>query len=568
MNKRITQFAITALAIALAMPSFAQVISHTWSKQYGGTKSAIVNSLATDASGNVYSIGYFEETADFDPGPGIFNLTSGGKTDIFVAKLDADGGFLWAKNFSGPGSDRGYSLAADGSGNIYVTGGFGQTVDFDPGPATVTLTAIFPESIFICKLDPDGNLIWVKQFQSTVSNHRGSSITIDPAGDIITAGFFDGPTDLDPGPGTFNLTSSGNGSGFVAKFNTEGGFIWATRFAGDGNCYVTGIDTDISGSIVASGYYSGTADFDPGPATTALTAAGGSDCFVVKLTGEGVLSWARSMGGPSGDYGNSIAADRNGNSFITGYFFGTADFDPGTGIASLTAPSNNIFVCKLTSSGDLAWARSFNGSSTDYGKAIALDPQGRVYVTGTFKGTTDFDPGPAVSSLTTKGDLDFFICKISSEGDFIRVNQMAGSGYETGTSIFVDERGTILAAGYFSASPDFDPGPGSSTLTAIGPTDAFLVKLSQETSSIPILEMATNPVIYPNPTQGLVTISTVSESGWLQVRVRNVLGSLIEHKFQSSGRQMTIDLTKFEPGIYFIETEDNNHRTIHKVIKQ
>ncbi|HLG35194.1 MAG TPA: hypothetical protein VI757_09965, partial [Bacteroidia bacterium] len=111
----------------------AQSPNWLWAKAMGGTGGDGGGSIAIDASGNVYTTGSFEGTVDFDPGAGIFNLTSAGSDDIFISRLDGSGNFVWAKAMGGTSSDGGNSVAVDASGNVYTTGLFYDTADFDPG---------------------------------------------------------------------------------------------------------------------------------------------------------------------------------------------------------------------------------------------------------------------------------------------------------------------------------------------------------------------------------------------------------------------------------------------------
>src|ERR1035437_9575750 len=129
-----------------------------WAKSMGGTGNDIGYSIALDASGNVYTTGYFYGTVDFDPGAGTFNLTSAGNYALFISKLDASGNFVWAKQIGGTSSGAlGQFISLDASGNIYTTGCFFGTVDFDPGAGTSNLTSSSTNDIFVSKLDASGN---------------------------------------------------------------------------------------------------------------------------------------------------------------------------------------------------------------------------------------------------------------------------------------------------------------------------------------------------------------------------------------------------------------------------
>jgi len=129
--------------------------------QMGGEGADMSSDIAVDSSGNIYTTGYFYDTADFAPGLGIFNLTSSGYEDIFISKLNVDGSFAWAKSIGGEGwLDNGNGIALDVNGNVYITGSFTGTVDFDPGIGIFNLASAGYNDAFISKLDNNGNFVW------------------------------------------------------------------------------------------------------------------------------------------------------------------------------------------------------------------------------------------------------------------------------------------------------------------------------------------------------------------------------------------------------------------------
>ncbi len=105
--------------------------------------------VASDAAGNVCVTGSFSGTAAFGSGPAAFTLTSAGGTDVFVAKYTAAGALLWARDLGGSGDDAGAGVTVDGAGNVYTTGSFSGTADFDPGAAAVNLTSAGAEDVFV-----------------------------------------------------------------------------------------------------------------------------------------------------------------------------------------------------------------------------------------------------------------------------------------------------------------------------------------------------------------------------------------------------------------------------------
>jgi hypothetical protein len=231
----------------------------------------------------VYTTGWFEGTTDFDPGPGVFNLSSAGRPDTFVSKLDSAGNFVWAKQMRGTAGG-GSGIAVDGAGSVYTTGWFQGTTDFDPGPGTSNLSSADSADIFVSKLDRDGSLIWVKQMGGT-SYDAGSGIAVDAAGNVYTTGYFGGTADFDPGPDTFNLSSAGGPDIFVSKLNSAGNSVWAKQMGGMNGDAGYGIAVDAAGNVYTTGLFISTADFDSGPGTFNLSSAGGPDIFVSKLSG-------------------------------------------------------------------------------------------------------------------------------------------------------------------------------------------------------------------------------------------------------------------------------------------
>ena len=392
-----------------------------WAKVMPGTLmgGGCSNAIITDGSGSVYITGDFGATVDFDPGPGIFNLTSAGQRDIFISKLDSSGNFLWAKTMGGTNPDYGYSIAVDTSGNVYTTGDFIGTIDFDPGPSVFNLTSVGVD-VFILKLDAFGNFLWAKNIGGS-SSEGGRSIAVDASGNIYTTGYFQGSVDFDPGPGLFNLTPVGPSDVFISKLDSSGTFLWAKAMGGNA-VFGSSIVVDNNGNIYTTGQFQGTVDFDPGPGIFNLTSAGNYDIFISKLEASGNFLWAKNMGGSALDLGYSIAVDSNKNVYSIGRFHGTVDFDPGLGIYNLTSVGvDDIFISKLDPSGNFLWAKNIDVNTTR-SKSMAVDPNGKIYCTGRLDGTIDIDPGPGIYNLTSVvGDI--FVLKLDQQNVFGMVYQ-------------------------------------------------------------------------------------------------------------------------------------------------
>ena len=141
-----------ALASLLLTTTNAQ--QYQWSAHYGGIGEDVVRAMAADAAGNVYTTGYFTDNADFDPGTATHELISNGFFDIFIQKLDPNGDLVWAHGFGGTFFDYATGVDVDAAGNVYVTGVYQETVDFDPGAGVFELTSSGAEEIFVLKNPP------------------------------------------------------------------------------------------------------------------------------------------------------------------------------------------------------------------------------------------------------------------------------------------------------------------------------------------------------------------------------------------------------------------------------
>lgn len=546
---------------------FAQTPAFEWAANKGGTGDDMGRSIAVDNAGNVYTTGSFSGTADFDPSPTeTLNLTSAGADDIFVSKLSASGDILWAKRMGGANIDIGRAIGVDNSGNVYTTGNFSGTADFDPGAAVVNLTSTGINDIFISKLDTDGNFLWVKKIGGS-SIDIGRAIHLDALGNIYLTGSFDGTVDFDPGPGVFNLVSAGGNDIFVLKLDATGAFVWAKQMGGSSADIGWGITVDKIGDVYTVGYFQGTADFDPSLTETFnLTSAGLVDVFVSKLSASGDFQWAVKMGGTGSDIGYSISIDTLKNSYITGSFSGTADFDPSlTETFNLTsAGGTDIFILKLDAEGAFSWAKQVGGTGNDIGYSLDRDRLGNIYTTGLFRSTVDFDPGASTTNLVSNGGEDAFVLKLDSLGNFVWVGQTGGVNDDVGNSIRVNTPGNIYTTGSFSATADFDPsGENVVTLSSAGGSDIFVRKLGQCLSTYSSLTV-TSCNSYLSPSGKVFTTTQI-----LSDTVANAAGcdsiitiDLTIHTIDLSVTQTDITLTANKSGASYLWMDCDSQTSI------
>jgi hypothetical protein len=303
--------------------------------------------IALDATGNVVIGGNFDGTVDFDPGTGAANATATASLDAFVLQLDANGNHLLDLQFGGTGYDEVLAIAVDGSGNMYVTGGFDGTIDIDLGTGTTSYTADGSD-IYVSKFDNVGNLVWGGQMGGPGSEF-GKAIGVDGSGNVYMTGKFTGTVDFDPGSGGTSYTADGFSDAFLTRLDANGNLIWATKVGGPGLDEGTALTIDALGSIVWTGGFQDTVDFEIGGGVTNLNNELGTDIFVAKYNPNLSFGWAKNMGGNGTDWGYAIALDGNDNVCLTGQFTDQCDFDPNAGTANLTSlGENDIYVMKLS----------------------------------------------------------------------------------------------------------------------------------------------------------------------------------------------------------------------------
>ena len=378
--------------LLISVCAFAQAPDWQWATQAGGTFTDRGYGIAIDDAGNSYVTGNFEETATF----GSYFLTSSGywDSDIFVAKMDADGNWLWATQAGGPGWDRGNGITIDDSGNSYVTGNFEGTATF----GSYSLTSSGCYDIFIAKIDAVGNWQWATK-AGGIDNDRGNGIAIDDIGNYYVTGYFQNTATF----GSYSITSSGGYDIFVAKMDADGNWLWATQAGGIDYDVGNAITIDDVGNSYVTGDFGETATFG----SYFLTSSLGVNFYVAKVDANGNWQWATQAGETSTGRGYGIAIDDEWNTYVTGYFYDIATF----GSYSITSSGNmDIYVARVDADGNWLWATRAGGIVYDRGFGITIDDAGNIYVTGVFEGTANFGS----YSLTSSGSRDIFVAKLYS----------------------------------------------------------------------------------------------------------------------------------------------------------
>ncbi len=470
-------------------PSSVKAI--TW----GGTGDDSGQATTVDGSGNIYVTGYFNGSVDLNPGSGVDSHTSNGGRDVFLSKFDANGNFLWAKTWGGSADERGEAVAIDSLGNVYVSGPFQSTVDFNPaGGASHTSNAGSANNIFLSKFASDGTFQWVRTWGPSDGGAESYSIAIDGSDHVYVVGDFSGTTcDFNPW-GTHDIHTNhpptpGSPYGtlfdaYLSKFDSSGNFIWAKTWGGEGYDDGPGVAVDSLGNIYVGGMYaSQTINFDPTGGSGGLGHPAHDsgivvDVFLSKFNSSGIFQWVRTWGGQGvDDVGQTVTVDRADNVYVGGRFGCiNCDFNPlGTADLHSSHGSLDAFISKYNANGNFQWARTWGGTDWDATGGLTTDSSNNVYVTGLFKNTVDFGSGSGVSS---NGLWDAFLSKFDSTGAFQWARTWGGAGNDGGNKLATDGAGKIHATGFFTGTVDFAPNNGSDIHVSNGGEDAFISTFS------------------------------------------------------------------------------------------
>lgn len=431
-----------------------------WGGVINTTYNDYIYDLQADNEGSLIICGQFSGTVDFDPGPGVANLitTSANNSDIFLAKYDSTGNYLWAHRFGvNFFYDEGDRVAVDDSGNIFITGMFGSSVDFDPHPVnTATISAPGnARARFLAKYDAAGNFIAVKQVGNAVGNLPSSQdgqsgLGCDADGNVYMSGFYG--TSLAIGPGT-TLPVSGLSDNYFSKFDSQLNLIWAYRLGSSGTEYSQGMFVHPSGKIIVLGSFRNTIDFDPGPGTANLTQTSATaDGYFASYDSSGQFLFVRHL--EAGNSATPIATliDSDHNIIVAGSCTATMDADPGPGYAPVGIGFNDqAFVAAYDSLGNYRWAHAYGDvNAFNAIRYAGVDSINNIYVAGNYNPMVDINPGPDTAVFGNK--YAAYVASYDTSGNF----RSAFLVQEVKMRVKGDD--IYLGSGFYGLV-DFDPGP-------------------------------------------------------------------------------------------------------------
>ena len=379
----------------------------------------------------------------------------------------------WVDDIGGPNSNCiSSAVQVDKQNNVYVTGFFSNTADFDPSAGVYNLTATGAFDTFVAKYTTDGKFIWAVRMGGSGGDYAQiNSLVVDKDGNpIITGQFNSNSMDVDPGPGTTILSSNGGYDAFIVKLNTNGVFVWAKSIGGSGADYGAHVTTDSQGDVieVLKFQYS----VQAGGQTFTSAASSNFNGLMVKYDPAGNFIWGINIGDQNSSDCDQAEVDSQGNIVVSGVFYSNDNFNPLGTAYYLNANGASTYIAKYTSAGSLIWVTSYSGGIVD-NLGLGLDSKDNEFLDQPFTSTVNFGS----TSINPQGSQDILLVKFNSEGAFQAVADIGGAGSIFNYGIHSSQDDNIYISGYFNGSIDFDPSPTSKALVSYhGNRDFLLAK--------------------------------------------------------------------------------------------
>jgi len=370
----------------------------------------------------------------------------------------APGSFAWQAWLNGTSYTKADGMALDSVGNVYLVGQFAGTLNVGaPSPV-----AQGDADAFLAKLDPAGQLLWVRGYGAAGGLTEATAVAVDRADNVVVGGTFNKPIDF--GTGTLTPATPGNDA-FLFELKKDGTSVAWSKAYGSADTFLG--DAIHSIAITANGYIlvAGVVDahINLGCPTGTLDGNGQWDGFVAKLDSAATCQWGMSVGDGSLQSADAVAVDADGNAIVTGRFGSSITF---AGCPMLTGGGGSAwdaFVAKLGPDGGCLWAKAFIDAE---GASVAVDSLGNVAVGGSFQGVTDFGNG---SPVTNHGK-DAYVVVLDASGAYSWSHAFGDGSEQRTASVTFDATGNAYVVGALVGSADI----GGATLTSSGSSDGFV----------------------------------------------------------------------------------------------
>lgn len=529
--------------------------------------------------------------------------------------------------------DAGQSIAYDHNNSLIVYGSFSGNMDFDPGTGVSSINPLGSPDLFLAKYQQDGTLDWAFNIGrlALTNGMNPSGLLIDENNDILISGSFSSNVDFDPSTNSEVRTSEGGKDAFVAKYSSDGDFIWVNTYGSVFYEYGEVLGSNSDGDIYLALRYNGEIDVDPGEGEVFLTPqSGASDAALVKYNSAGEYQWNYPISTPNNDnitcisvsstgmvaigstingttsgfmkqdmqlsilqadgtplweynFSNSekantikkiVFTDDDANIIIGGRIEGDTDFDPSEEGDMTIDPlfADPFFAKYAVNNGNLIWARFIkSGGTEDYLSGLTVSGSS-VIITGSFDNTATFNTGDFTSQKVSAGGSDIYMAAYSSEdGSYIGAEIFGGTGSETSADAQFLPNGNMAITGTYTNSLKLNS--AESSIPAVGYSDVFFGEFSYQilvSDGLKVVDASKMISMYPIPAANVLNIDVQNShlSGKLEVKVMNVVGQIVMNKTLDLKSSKSLDVSQLRPGVYIIDFKIDGQNFSKRFVKQ
>ncbi|WP_277230481.1 SBBP repeat-containing protein [Hymenobacter sp. YC55] len=462
-----------------------------------------------------------------------------------MAKLDAQGAVLWARQITGFRSESVNGVAVDAAGNVSIAGTLQHDAIFDD----VTMlqgASVVSRDLFVARYDANGTVLWARSFggpTDDVDSMIGNGIAVDAAGNVYVAGGLKGEATV--GTTTLNNTALEHVP-VLLKLTSDGNVAWVRQGQLVGNALTSpyggasAVAVDATGNAVLCGSFNGSLNLEGVSLQTVSTQ---SQMFVARFDATGNLQWARESIGSTKVQPNAVGIDAAGNTYVAGVYEGATAFGS---LALTTSGQTNGYLVKFDPSGSAQWARTVGSSQYTAINGLALTPSGDTYVTGQFAGSALLD---AATTLNSQGNSDILVASYNTQGNLRWAQQAGGPSSDIGTSVGVDATGQVYVSGMIAGPVTF----GTHILS--GPLMPFVAKLGMQPLATAAATTLRSLTFNPNPATEIVFLPSLPVG--TQVMITDALGRSIRKSVTIASVASTqVSIAGLAPGTYLLRATD------------
>jgi len=474
---RITFFLVvlntSGLVLGCANPAQAVDTNYEWTQIWGGAENSRVLAVAEDDR-NVYAVGTFEGSVDFEPGAGEDIFEALGYTDVFLTVYDADGQYLWTTTWGNGDYDYVFGVSVI-DGKVFVTGRFYLSTDFDPTSSEDIHLNLGSASTYLTSYSTTGTYLWTKTWGGEGSSYITPSSITAADGQVMIGGKFNQTIDFDPEITEVFIEPHGIYSdAWLSAFTTEGAYLWTKTWgSGDNDVTLVGLTT-IADEVFVAGNFKGTVDFDPGETENELASIGNRiNAYSSSFGLDGTYSWTQTWGGTENNMveiaGITSADDKI---FFGGAMSGEVDFQPGDGVDLIGEDGySGSFFTAYTKGGSYLWTKTWSSTGGVYVYSIGSSAE-EIFLGGDFNGLIDFDPTDNENIYEYDDYYPGYLSGFAVDGEYLGTKVIGGE--QGDAAVYgIAAADQLYFGGSFNGTIDFDTGEGEDIMES-SRNNAFL----------------------------------------------------------------------------------------------